>query len=105
MATAKKVATKVPAPARRAQLTPQAVGDPIAAAAQALMTGAPKAGEEAVAEAKKDGAEIVHVKVPTPFRLTLDDHSEVQYTPGTPRMPRAHAEHWYAVANGVEIVK
>ena len=107
MATAKKpvAASKAVAPARRAQLTPQASGDPIAAAAAALMHGTPKQGEEAAAEAKKEGEAVVHVNVPTPFRLTLDNLQEIQYHVGAQKMPLAHAEHWYAKANGVEIVK
>lgn len=104
MATAAKKTDSKSAPARRAQLTPQAAGDPVAAAAEALMAGKPSNGAEIVQEAKEAGEEIVNVKVPQAFRLTLDSHHEIAYDAHTAKMPKAHAEHWYAKANGVEIV-
>lgn len=47
--------------------------------------------------------DMVTAIVPTSFQLTLDDHAHVKYEAGTQDMPRAHAEHWFAVAMGVEI--
>lgn len=103
MATAAKKTANTTAPNRRAQLTPQAAGDPVAAAAEALMSGKPSNGAEAVKEAKEAGEEVVKVKVPKRFVLTLDSHHEIAYDEHTTSMPKAHAEHWYAKANGVEI--
>lgn len=37
------------------------------------------------------------------FKLRLDDHTTVEYQPGTQRMPRSHAEHWFSVAHGVTV--
>ena len=45
----------------------------------------------------------VNVMVPKTFRLTDNDHSEHLYNAGFQKMPRAHAEHWFAVTNGVTI--
>lgn len=47
--------------------------------------------------------DMVTAVVPKAFKLTLDDHKHVEYEAGTQDMPRAHAEHWFAVAMGVEI--
>ena len=41
--------------------------------------------------------------VPRPLHLTLDDGSPVHYPNGNTKMPRAHAEHWFAKASGVTI--
>ena len=56
-------------------------------------------GEDAV----KAGKDIVKVNCPNSFNLTMPDHSLVHYAAGTLKMPREHAEHWYAINNGVEI--
>lgn len=90
-------------PSRRAQLTPQASGDPVAASAAALSKG-PQSSTDALEQAKEAGDDIVTVSVPQPFRLTTDDRVETQYTPSTTKMPRSHAEHPYSVANGVQIL-
>lgn len=90
-------------PARRAQLSPQASGDPVAASAAALSKG-PQSSTEAIEQAKDAGDDIVTVNVPQPFRLTTDDRVETQYTTTTIKMPRTHAEHPYSVANGVKIL-
>lgn len=47
---------------------------------------------------------LVKVSVPKAFNLTLDDGSTVRYEAGTETMLEEHAEHWYAQANGVEIL-
>jgi len=39
--------------------------------------------------------------VPKPFRLTLDNHIEVHYTPGVRLMPLEHGDYWFARAQGV----
>lgn len=104
MASNKSVAKKTTPPARRAQLNPQASGDPVAAASAATVKG-PVTAVDAVAHAKEEGEDIVNVRVPQAFRLTTDDRVETQYTAETRHMPRSHAEHDYSVANGVEILK
>lgn len=111
MATAKKPAAKVapkkvvappsapPAkPVGRVQIAPSDK-DPTANAAR----NATKVVEGDAAA--KSGKDIVRVNCPNEFRLTLDDHSQVHYLAGTARMPRAHAEAWYAINNGVEITE
>lgn len=52
---------------------------------------------------KVEDDDMVTAIVPKAFQLTLDNHERVAYEPGTMDMPRAHAEHWFAVAMGVEI--
>jgi len=47
---------------------------------------------------------LYKVSVPKAFNLQLDDGSMVRYEAGTETMLDEHAEHWYAKANGVEIV-
>lgn len=55
------------------------------------------------ADAVRGGKDVVAVNCPNSFNLTLPDYSSVHYAAGTLKMPREHAEHWYAVNNGVEI--
>jgi len=50
-----------------------------------------------------DDEDMVTAIIPTAFQLTLDNHAHVKYEAGTQDMPREHAEHWFAVAMGVEI--
>jgi hypothetical protein len=47
----------------------------------------------------------VIVESPKAFRITLDNHAVVHIKPGTQRVPRYIAEHWYAKANGMTIFK
>ena len=49
--------------------------------------------------------DLVAVFVPHPFILTTSGHRETHYDAGVQDMPRAHAEHDYSRAHGVEIVK
>lgn len=96
---AKKTAAR---PATRAQLTPQASGDPVALASEAAKLG-PMTAEQAADAAEQAGEELVMATVVKPFRLTLDNYREVVYEPGVQEMPRSHADHWYAKANGVKL--
>ena len=57
---------------------------------------------EAEAKAKLD---LVDAIVPKAFKLTLDDHTHVNYEAGTQPMPRTHVEHWFAKAHGVTLYK
>lgn len=41
--------------------------------------------------------------IPKAFKLTDDDHNPHTYPVGTYMMPRDHAMHWYAKANGVKL--
>ena len=47
--------------------------------------------------------EMVSVTVPRAFILNDDGGVKHNYGPGVQDMPRSHAEHYYAAANGVEI--
>lgn len=50
------------------------------------------------------GDDEVVTNVATGFNLTLDDGSIKWYEAGANRMPRSHAEHWYAKAHGTTII-
>jgi hypothetical protein len=63
------------------------------------------APQEAVAEAVEEGMPDVIVMVPKAFKLRMNDHVVIDYPAGAYSMPREHAEHWYAKANKVTIVK
>lgn len=66
---------------------------------------APKSNPPADEDEGTEGTteELVTAIVPKSFKLTLDDHTQVQYHAGTQDMPRSHAEHWFSGAMGVEI--
>lgn len=50
--------------------------------------------------------EMVTVKAPRPFKLTVPGKTEpIDYPTGIYEMPRSHAEHWYAQQFGVEIAE
>lgn len=49
--------------------------------------------------------DLVTVTAPKAFTLTLDTHQKVQYGAGIQEMPREHADHWWAIANGVQQYK
>lgn len=51
---------------------------------------------------RKKIEDLVSVTVPQRFNLTLDHGVVVEYAAGIQDMPKSHAEHWYAKANGVE---
>lgn len=89
---------------RRAQLNPQAAGDPIAKGAESASKG-PRKAEDAAREAKAEGEDVVMAIVPHTFRLTTDDHAQTEYKEGTQPMPLSHFEHPYAQANGVKRYK
>lgn len=75
-----------------------------------MATTAPKKTPR-VAVAKKDektgevvlGRGEVLALVPKAFKLTLDDHTEKDYPAGVYPMPKAHANHWWAQNQGVEV--
>ena len=49
--------------------------------------------------------ELVLVTIPKGFTLTDDGHHTFRYEAGPGKMPRTHAEHWYAKKQGVTIFK
>ncbi len=49
--------------------------------------------------------ELVTAFVPKTFKLRKADHSEIWVTEGLQDMPQWMAEHWWSVANGVEVKK
>jgi hypothetical protein len=57
-----------------------------------------------VAEVAEDESTVTAI-IPHKFILNIDHHQQVQYVAGTQLMPRAHAEHKWSVANGVQIFK
>lgn len=65
----------------------------------------PVAVAEAVAAKLEEVVPDVIVMVPKGFKLRMNDHVVIDYPAGAYPMPRAHAEHWYAKANKVTIVK
>jgi hypothetical protein len=54
-------------------------------------------------EIEVDADEIVTAHVPRAFNLTTDDGHTLRISAGSQTMPRAHAEHFYAKANGVTV--
>jgi hypothetical protein len=83
---------------------PVVVMDPAAIAAAeaaAAETTANAAFNSTVTGAHVVSDDMVVVNVPKGFILTLDDFTPVSYPAGTVKMPRAHAEHPYAVARGI----
>lgn len=77
----------------------------------ATANDAPGAGGSMPAHAPRrtllEGADVetVKVRVTKPFRLTDAAGVEHQYDVTTTEMPKDHAEHWYAEAHDVQIVK
>lgn len=51
-----------------------------------------------------EGDPEVIATVIKPFTLTLNDGSSRHYDVGAQRMPKSHADHWYAKAHGVKSV-
>jgi hypothetical protein len=72
------------------------------AEAEAALATKASESQQAGAPDPEEG-DTVFVHAPTGFNLTLDDGSIKHYDAGGQRMPRKHAEHWYAKANGVTI--
>lgn len=68
----------------------------------ALHSVAPSVLKEVGTTSSKDGDDVT-VVVPKAFTFTTDDHKQVKYGIGIQDMPRAHAEHWFSKAHGVEI--
>lgn len=48
--------------------------------------------------------EQVEVDIPHAFKLTDDGHVTHDYSAGHHSIPRSHAEHPYAIANGVKLL-
>lgn len=67
-------------------------------AGDSLGTGAAPARRRLADEPDED---LVDVVVPAGFRL--NHNGEHEYQPGAQKMPRAHAAHWYAKAQGVRL--
>lgn len=61
------------------------------------------ATEEKMVAVEGELLDMVIAVVPKQFTLNLDHHKQFTYKPGTQRMERDHANHWWSVANGVTI--
>ncbi len=95
-----KPRTAAPKPPPAPVVTPRArvqVQDPAALMSRRI-AGAP--AEMSVVDGPK-----VEVNVPKAFKLTDDAHEVHEYGVGRQQMLKAHAEHFYAQANGVEIIE
>lgn len=77
---------------------PRKTVDPLAVMSRAV------AGYQA-GENPADAEPKVTVDVPRDFNLTDDGHLVTSYKAGRQKMPRSHAEHFYAKANGVRVVE
>ena len=55
------------------------------------------------ARLQEDTVDMVVAVIPQEFKLMDVGHQPTEYKAGTRNIPRAHAEHWYAIANGVKI--
>jgi len=71
----------------------------------AAQTQGPADQQQALKIAKDEGDDIVTAVVPKNFNLTDNQHRLFEYEAGVIDMPRSHAEHWFAVAQGVSIHK
>lgn len=47
--------------------------------------------------------ETVTVTVPVGYELIVDHATRITVKPGTQEMALSHAQHWFSIANGVEI--
>lgn len=57
-------------------------------------------------DTEEDLSVMVKVDIPHNFKLTDDGHISHPYAKGTGiSMPKAHAEHFYSIANGVTLSK
>ena len=89
-----KIVKSAPAPAA-------ATNKPVVRRVSATVTSiAPE--PQPTAEVTELPAPEVLVTVPKAFKLLDDDHKPHVYPEGTYNMLLEHAEHWYAVANGVK---
>ena len=52
--------------------------------------------------ATEEASDIITVTVPKPFQLRLDNDALIKFEAGIQEMERRFAEHWYALAHGVE---
>lgn len=60
--------------------------------------------ESSVNVEQRSSKEVI-VVIPHDFILRLDNHKEIKFKTGTQKIPLEYAEHWYSIANGVEIFK
>lgn len=97
MATTKKTRTRI-SPA--ADPTSQA----LTSMAKQIASAAGKPPEDVATEETSADDPIVTANVVTAFNLTTDDGSIKRYEVGANKMPRSHADHWYAKAHGVKVV-
>jgi hypothetical protein len=70
-----------------------------------VLANASGAAEHAEAMSTTKMEDMVIVTVPNPFKLTLDDHTPVEYGSGVQEMPHEHANHWFSKAQGVTVFK
>jgi hypothetical protein len=86
---------------------PRATGiDPLAADSVAKTTAVPTESTQTadqVAEANKEDTVLANVE--KPFKLTDNNHVVHNYVPGANKMPRSHAEHWFAKVHGTAIIE
>lgn len=90
------------APATTEETLQESTETEISTTATADTAPAPVIDVPVVAPAQIDSSKVT-VVIPKSFNLTLDDRTVVAYKAGTQNIPREHAEHWYAKANGVTI--
>jgi hypothetical protein len=79
--------------------------NPLLASIPPQLAPAPSLSTKSTDEVAKElHDDVVDVTVGKAFNLTDDRNVIHTYTLGTRRMPRSHAEHWYAGKHGVKIV-
>lgn len=79
--------------------------DPLAADDVAKTAAVPTASKQTADEvAENNNEDVVLVNVAKAFKLTDSNHTEFHYVVGANRMPRSHADHWFAKAHGTKIV-
>lgn len=96
-----EVATVPPAPPWAVEPAPFPVTDPLVPEVVDGAISTPPAPD--VLTVKEVKADTVTVTVPVAFDLTVDANVVIIVKPGVQEMNIEHANHWYAIANGVVI--
>ena len=78
------------------------VADPVGEPPKESEGGLDELEEEAL-EVASEVVEFVTLTIPKPFKLVLNHGHTLELQPGVQQMERAHAEHWYSRASGVQI--
>jgi len=88
---------------KRKAIVSQQTEEPITISRRQINPAALIAAQVGEVRQPTESGEMVTVRIPRNFTLTLDDHTQVHYKAGIDEMPIEHAEHWYSKVHEVEI--